>query len=139
LPTDAHISDLPAEVDLAETLPEQCSQAESTFWLRRKDQLTVTAIAVILFGVFAVSWVANDLTDQANVVERSENYRIDLNSASEIEIAELKGIGPTLAQRIVESRESDGPFTSVDDLIRVNGIGKKKLEANRSWIFVAPR
>lgn len=51
---------------------------------------------------------------------------VRINSASVSELQQLPGIGPALAQRIVETRNS-GRFTSVEDLLRVPGIGKAKL------------
>ena len=48
---------------------------------------------------------------------------VDLNSAGAAELEGLPGIGPVLAQRIVEQREQHGPFTAVDDLQDVPGIG----------------
>jgi competence protein ComEA len=52
---------------------------------------------------------------------------IDLNRASATQLEELPGVGPVLAARIVEDREANGPFTSVDDLDRVSGIGPSVL------------
>lgn len=52
---------------------------------------------------------------------------IDLNRASATELEELPGVGPVLAERIVADRESQGPFSSVDDLDRVSGIGPAVL------------
>jgi hypothetical protein len=49
---------------------------------------------------------------------------INLNTASQADLEALPGIGPVLARRIVEGR----PYRSVDDLERVKGIGKKRLE-----------
>ena len=53
--------------------------------------------------------------------------RIDPNTASEEELDRLPGVGPALARRIVEARETGGPFRSVDDLSRVRGIGPSAL------------
>lgn len=53
---------------------------------------------------------------------------IDVNSASAAELELLPGIGPTLAQRIVEDRERNGPFATVEDLDRVSGIGPRTIE-----------
>jgi competence protein ComEA len=56
---------------------------------------------------------------------------IDVNSATAAQLEQLPRIGPTLAQRIVEEREANGPFTSVDDLTRVRGIGEKTVDGLR--------
>lgn len=53
---------------------------------------------------------------------------IDLNSADAATIAQLKGIGPVLAQRIVDHRQSAGPFKDLEGLIEVKGIGPKLLK-----------
>lgn len=60
---------------------------------------------------------------------------VRINSASASELQQLPGIGPALAQRIVETRNS-GRFTSADDLLRVPGIGKAKLAKLRNYVEV---
>lgn len=60
---------------------------------------------------------------------------VRINSASVSELQQLPGIGPALAQRIVETRNS-GRFTSVEDLLRVPGIGKAKLAKLRNYVEV---
>ena len=61
---------------------------------------------------------------------------ININTASASDLEKLPGIGPSLAQRIVEYRDSHGPFASVDALTDVPGIGKAKLEALREQATV---
>lgn len=59
---------------------------------------------------------------------------LNINAAPENELMRLPGIGPSIARRIVEHRKQHGPFRKVDDLLRVKGIGAKKLEKLRPWI-----
>ncbi|MGD8193915.1 helix-hairpin-helix domain-containing protein [Herbiconiux sp. P18] len=61
---------------------------------------------------------------------------INLNAASEIDLDALPRIGPAMASRIVEYRSTNGPFTSVDDLLQVPGIGEKTLENLRPLVTV---
>lgn len=53
---------------------------------------------------------------------------LDLNTASERDLDALPGVGPATAKAIVTYRESHGPFTSVDQLLEVRGIGPAKLD-----------
>lgn len=56
-------------------------------------------------------------------------FPIDINSATEIELTELPGIGEILAQRILSYRTQNGSFSSPEELLNVPGIGQNKLEA----------
>jgi competence protein ComEA len=62
---------------------------------------------------------------------------LDLNRASEKEIEALPGIGPVLAERIVEYRQSRGAFLDIEQLRNVKGIGKKKFDRICSLVSVA--
>lgn len=59
---------------------------------------------------------------------------IDLNRATAQELAQLHGIGPVLAERIVAHREEHGPFDSVESLLDVPGIGEAKLALLRPGV-----
>ncbi|MDX2018238.1 MAG: ComEA family DNA-binding protein [Planctomycetota bacterium] len=63
---------------------------------------------------------------------------IDLNRATKEQLEMLPGIGPALAQRIIDDRTARGPFRSVDDLDRVSGIGKKTIDKFRAKVTVGP-
>lgn len=63
---------------------------------------------------------------------------VDLNTADAATLArELKGIGPARAEAIVAWREAHGPFKSPEDLVKVQGIGERVLEDNRSLMTVS--
>lgn len=61
---------------------------------------------------------------------------IDLNNADQTELETLPGIGPALGQRIIDWREKNGRFQSVDDLLAVSGIGEKLLAGIRDLVRV---
>ena len=63
-------------------------------------------------------------------------FKVDINSADATEISQLPELGETLAKRIVTSRETFGPFRNADDLLRVKGIGPRKMDQLRP--FIAP-
>jgi competence ComEA-like helix-hairpin-helix protein len=63
--------------------------------------------------------------------------RIDPNSASAGLLQSLPGIGPKLAQRIIDTRAAQ-PFATVDDLRRVPGIGPKTLDKIRPFLHIPP-
>nr|WP_218853269.1 ComEA family DNA-binding protein [Microbacterium immunditiarum] len=62
--------------------------------------------------------------------------RVNLNTASAAELDSLPRIGPAMAQRILDWRDANGRFTSVEDLLAVPGIGDKMLEALRDLVTV---
>jgi competence protein ComEA len=60
---------------------------------------------------------------------------VDINRADATTIAkELTGIGPSLAKAIVDYRDKNGAFKSVEDVAKVKGVGTKMLEKNRANI-----
>ncbi len=63
---------------------------------------------------------------------------LDLNRASARELAFVPGLSVRLAQAVVEDRARFGPFATVDDLVRVRGIGPKRLAKARSTLTATP-
>ena len=63
---------------------------------------------------------------------------IDLNAATIKELEELPGVGPVIAQRIVDMRQKSGRFRRVEDLLAIRGMSTKRLEALRRYVTVSP-
>lgn len=113
------------------------SDAEAAPWyLRRSDQAVLAILCtscLVLMGWYQLrlsGWGRQPI-EIRNLPQRKVDYRIDINRASWVEFAQLPRIGRTLAERIVEDRERNGPFESIDDLQRVRGIGPKTIERLR--------
>lgn len=62
--------------------------------------------------------------------------KVRINSAGADELATLPGIGPVLAQRIVDHRDAEGRFESAEDLLDVSGIGERLLAGMRDLVVV---
>lgn len=71
--------------------------------------------------------------------ERNADTTININTASTAELTSLTGIGHVTAQAIVEYREANGGFGSVDELLYVKGIGVATLNKNRHRLGVMSR
>ena len=70
--------------------------------------------------------------------EMQEPLLIDVNAASADDLIAVDGIGPALAQRIVQHRQEHGPFGTLDELTQIRGIGPSSLERIRSQLSPAP-
>jgi comEA protein len=61
---------------------------------------------------------------------------VNINTANSEELQQVPGIGPATADKILQMRKSYGTFKSVDDLLSIKGIGKKRLEKMRKYLTV---
>lgn len=69
-------------------------------------------------------------------VEGGKNQKVNINEAKQEDFEQLPGIGPSIAKRIVEYREQNGKFTSIDELQEVKGIGEAKFENIKEYVMV---
>lgn len=68
--------------------------------------------------------------------EASEEGRVNINTATREELMTIDGIGEVFSDRIIEMRERVGKFTSVEQLLEIDGISQKKLDRIRDYITV---
>jgi len=97
--------------------------------LAYKNHITKTTLAVTDFQA-----PKSTLADVEDKIRQSKIVRI--NSATSQELEMLDGIGPELAQRIVEYRHSNGPFKSAEEIKNVKGIGDKKFDAIKEFLKI---
>jgi competence protein ComEA len=121
--TEAHSDTAPGSAD---------SSPASTSGPAQVQASTATPAGVPTKPVATVSKKgATDVADKS-----STSRLLDLNRASIEDIESLPGIGPVLAQRVIDYRKTTGGFQSVDQLREVKGIGAKKLERMRPFVMV---
>ena len=77
-------------------------------------------------------YITTESGDTTNIKENSkiegENEKVNINTANQSELETLPGIGPSLASRIIEYREQNGKFNTIEELKNVKGIGDAKFE-----------
>lgn len=84
-----------------------------------------------------------EVTEDEQLVEsipegntKSEKRIVNINKATQTELETLPGIGPSIALKIINYREENGKFSSIEDLKNVNGIGDSKFENIKNYICV---
>ena len=117
--------------------PPPPARSEPSFlWLRRGDQAFLggtLCVLTVLLGIHAARIQGWTWRGKPATVLTADGYlyTLDINQATWVEWAQLDGIGETLARRIVQDRLEQGPFTTIEDVNRVKGIGDKTMDRIR--------
>ncbi len=115
----------PAEAGLPLTWPH-CAQVALAV-------LLALGIGFLLGRSFAGTGTRHEPTALDD--DADEGPRLNLNRATERELALVPGLGPSRARAIVAHRTLHGPFRTVDELRQVHGVGPKTLDKIRPWLF----
>jgi len=100
--------------------------------LRRNDQRVVGVVVALSLVILVVAWLVlggwrGDLVEIDRAAHRTGVYQVDINRAGWVELAQLPGVGETLAKRIIRFRGEHGPFVVNGKLLGVHGIGSRTL------------
>ncbi|MEI7752725.1 MAG: ComEA family DNA-binding protein [Candidatus Omnitrophota bacterium] len=106
-----------------------------------KRALGVMVIAAFFFG--GLSMIASEkvLAGQPKATLQLQGQTqpavmVNVNKATTEELIKVRGIGPVMAKRIIEHRDKNGVFKSIDDLAQVQGIGGNKLKRIQDQVTV---
>ena len=80
--------------------------------------------------------VIQDAGNNVIVSDSIAQPRININKASQSELESLPGIGSSIAMKIIEYRESNGKFKSIEEIMNVNGIGESKYNIIKDYISI---
>lgn len=101
--------------------------------MKKIDRRVVSGLAALLSLLLGVGVAA--------AAEKAPAAKVDVNTASVEQLTALPGVGPTLAARIVEHRQKEGAFKSIQELMNVKGIGERSFQKLQPYLTVgeAPR
>ena len=122
-----------APSETASALEETASALEETASAPAAADETAAAEAATTDGVPAASAAE---TQEPALQEPTQENPLNLNTATQAQLELLPGIGPALAQAILDYRAEFGPFTAPEQLMEVPGIGEKRFAAVEQLIDV---
>jgi comEA protein len=109
-----------------------------SLFLRARGWPLVLALSAVLFGAGAAQAreprTAGE--SQAGVGSAAQDGVVNINTATEEELARLPGIGPSKARAIIELRKRMGKFERIESLLRVRGIGRKTLKKLQPMLVI---
>ncbi|MFT5367164.1 MAG: comEA protein [Candidatus Latescibacterota bacterium] len=126
------------------------------FTFNRNEQVVLLMLSAALLVGIIISYIDRENThsipdfdvqksavpvpqipEETHITDKGIAVSIDVNTATTKDFEKLPGIGPQIAQRIVDHRTKTGSFTTLEDLTKVSGVGPKTLERLRPMITLS--
>jgi competence protein ComEA len=102
-----------------------------------RSKIPTALLLVLTLALAGAATLLSAAPSAAPKAAASEARPIDINTADSAAFESVPGIGKSLSQRILAFREKNGAFQSVDDLLKVPGIGEKSIQKLRPYLTVA--
>lgn len=120
-------------IDMAGGLKETADDSQVNFSQRIEDQMVI--YIPVEGEELSETVIAGTNSNTANI-SKDEEGKINLNQATKEELMTLSGVGEKKAEKIIEYREENGSFKTIEDLKNVNGFGEKSFESLEKYISI---
>lgn len=122
------------------TLAGDATIIDMELLMKKLQSIVISALMLVAMTTTTVALAETTKSHQTQtiaVTQKTTEATVNINTADAQTLMEkLNGIGMKKAQAIVSFREENGPFKTVDDLMKVKGIGQATLDKNRSLLSV---
>lgn len=142
LPEGARIADaidaaggITEEADLDEVnLAYELQDGQKIYIPSKEDKTKLESKAYIMSGS-GNNVVIQTVSTEGNLESKGEK-KVNINTATQNELENLPGIGPSIASRIIEYRQQNGKFSKIEDLQNVKGIGDAKFGKIKEYVVI---
>jgi len=125
-----------ADFDATDPLVQQQLEANE---MERNRKMTML-FCVLFFGLVVSQYLWRHFERPVPLDwqrgEAFEAFHVDVNTATWVDWMQLPGIGQTMANRIITDRQINGPFSTIEDITRVKGIGPRTFEDIKRWLTI---
>jgi competence protein ComEA len=102
------------------------------------NEFVAVADSIVVDSAMSIDTLVDEFTSKSKKTKapkkKAPAFPINVNTASFDDLCFIKGVGPSLAQKIIDHRENKGSFRSAKDLEKVSGIGAKKRQAIEEFV-----
>lgn len=138
-PAQTEESKEPDEPEASKQLPPVIYELRRPLLLAALPLLVMAFALLLRYPLWNTGWPRDGVGDYfAAAAMQSADGRLNINTADLPALCTLPGIGEVKARAILAYRQEHGPFTELEQLLEVSGIGEKTLEDLRDLLFVGP-